>query len=407
MGIEILGAVGSVLGGLLGNKSSKNSATQTTSNEPWEGVKPYLTNLYSGAANLTQQQMAGMPTVPQLAASMPYAQYFPYQTTTAYNPDPRSLEGLQMQLQYAQNYLPGLVDAQYQSYYDLLNAQNVAQNPYLNQLIGQSVGANTEAFGQNAQRYQQAFGRSLDDVSNALLREWLPSIDSGASLAGQYGGTRQGVAEGVAMGDATKALSRAIGEGMTGLSDYGTNAARSLSSNLANMQMGAWGQGLQAQQDAMRMAPQIAQLGMLPGQIYQGVGSQLDAYRQQQINAEKQAWDYEQNAQIAQMKDAEQRALQNYNLAMTGLQNQWMPLNNMNSIVSGQPFNSTQTSTAQAPGSWMTGAMGGGMLGASLGNMFSSPMQSAYNWATNPGTNVQANPAFTTWGGGLYPTGFM
>ncbi len=321
---SILGSVaGAVVGGLMNKKSSKESSqTQTsTKNEPWEAIQPYLKQMYASGDALARSQLGAMPKVPQVAESMPYAQYFPYATTTAFNPDQRSLEGLQAQLNYAQNYLPGMIGAQHQSYYDLLNAQDVASNPYLNQLIGQNVGANTDAFGQNVGRYQQAFGRSLEDIGDTLTRDWLPSIESGASLAGQYGGTRQGVAEGVAMGDATQALSRAVGEGMTGLSDYGSNAARALSGSLANMQMGAWGQGLNAQQNAMQMAPQIAQLGMLPGQIYQGVGNTLDSYRQQQIDAERQRWDYEQNAQIAQMKDAEQRAIQNYGLAMTGMQN--------------------------------------------------------------------------------------
>jgi hypothetical protein len=388
MTVAAIGAsvAGSVVGGLM-NKSSKSnqsSQQQTTKNEPWEAIQPYLKTMYASGDQLARSQLGAMPQVPQLAASMPYAQYFPYATTTAFNPDQRSLEGLQAQLNYAQNYLPGMIDAQYQSYYDLLNAQDVASNPYLNQLIGQNVGANTEAFDQNAQRYQQAFGRSLDDIGNTLTRDWLPGIESGASLAGQYGGTRQGVAEGVAMGDATKALSRAVGEGMTGLSDYGSNAARALSGGLANMQMGAWGQGLDAQQNAMRMAPQIAQLGMLPGQIYQGVGGTLDSYRQQQIDAEKSRWDYEQNAQINQIKDAEQRAIQNYQLSMQGMQNNWMPLNNLNSLLAGVPWNSTQTGQTQGPQpSWMSGALGGAQMGYALGNAWNKSNQTA-PWSPTP-----------------------
>jgi hypothetical protein len=173
------------------------------------------------------------------------------------------------------------------------------------------------------------------------------------------------------------------------------------------MQMGAWGQGLDAQQNAMRMAPQIAQLGMLPGQIYQGVGGTLDSYRQQQIDAEKSRWDYEQNAQINQMKDAEQRAVQNYQLSMQGMQNNWMPLTNMNSLLTGYPTSSTMQNQAQGPQpSWMSGALGGAQMGYALGNAWNTAQAptNAMNWATSPSGSLQANPTFNTFGGGLFPT---
>lgn len=516
MSIAAIGAsvAGAAVSGLL-NKSSKSkggevvqTSTTTSKNEPWEGAKPYLLDLYAKAAGLTGQ---GVPT---LADYLAPAQYFPYQTTTAYNPDPNALAGLQAQLLYSGNYLPALINSQYAGYGSALSAPNVASNPYVqgmnqqlaentltagSQLIGESgrqmgnavqnfglaSGQATDALGRTLGNAVQDFGlasgqavgdfgrtasqqtgqmgrmlgntlddwlanyqRQRGDISDVLQEEWLPGIRSGASLAGQYGGTRQGVAEGVAgakaqrtladlersfgtdFGNALEASGMSLGDTLSNLGaqtsnltanlgrDYsqayqagaantanlGTNLGRDVSqamqagaigqsnqlSNLyaalgtgiAQTNLGAYGQGLDAQLKAMTLAPQIAQLGMLPGQVQQQVGTSLDAYRQQQIDAERARWDYEQEAARKAYLDAEQRALQNY-------QNQWMPVQGMSGVMSGMPWNSTGTQTTQQPGGSMASSLlGGAMLGNSLYNAF---------FPTVPATPQQVAHATGAW----------
>jgi hypothetical protein len=502
MTVAAIGAsvAGSVVGGLMNKKDSKGQTqTQTTKNEPWEAVQPYLKEMYAAGGGLLGSG------VPGLAPYVPGAQYFPYQTTTAYAPDANTLGGLNQNLQFANNYLPGMVDAQFGSYYDMLNAPDVANNPYVqamnaattrdlttsglqqagladyllgNQLqdfglasgqatdyLGRTLGNAVQNFGLAGTQQQELMSRVLgnrledfqlgyentrDDMTRTLQRDWLPGVRSGAGLAGQYGSSRQGIAEGVAMGDAFKHLtdygksfnneygqayegagqniantlanlgrdyaqtyesgaantantisnlgrdySQAYQAKSLGLSNTISNLLDTIGNTQAQTNLGAYGQGLNAQQNAMQMAPNIAQLGMLPGKVQGGVGSALDAFRQQQIDADKARWDYEQAQEQSQFLDAERRAQQNY-------QNQWWPLQQQNALLGGFPTSSTQTGTTTQPGNWMQGAMGGAMLGSSLYNAFANPLATAFNGAMNPQTNMMANPGFTQFGGGLF-----
>jgi hypothetical protein len=506
---SVLGSVaGAVVSGLFSKSSSKKSSQQTqqttttSTSEPWSGAKPYLLDLYKQGAGIANQ---GVPT---LADYLAPAAYFPYQTTTAYNPDANALAGLQQQLGYAGSYLPALAGAQFAGYGNLMAAPDVANNPYVQAMnaqttrnmltagqqltgeanrvlgnnlqdanmasqqgidyLGRTLGNRLEDFGLASGQAVGDFGRTasqatgqmgrmlgntLDDwranyqrtkgdIQDTLTEQWLPGLRSGASLAGQYGGTRQGVAEGVAASKAQRTLAdlersfgtdfgnaleasgmslgdtlsnlgantsnlignlgnqygqayesgavntsnlganlgRGVSQGLQaagmGLSNQLSNLYNALGTSLAQTNLGAYGQGLDAQLKAMTMAPQIAQLGMLPGQVMQGVGNQLDAYRQQQIDAEKARFDYEQQAARAAYLDAEQRAMTNYG-------NQWMPVQQMNSVLSGVPVNTTQTQNQQAsaaqPSNMANDIMGGAMLGNSIyKNVFGQQPSSQY-----------------------------
>ncbi len=70
-------------------------------------------------------------------------------------------------------------------------------NPYL-------AAMNQANINQGLQGYNDALG----SAANTLTRSVLPSVRSGANLAGGYGGTRQGLAEGVAIGDFGTQLGR-------------------------------------------------------------------------------------------------------------------------------------------------------------------------------------------------------
>jgi hypothetical protein len=178
-----------------------------------------------------------------------------------------------------------------------------------------------------------AFSQNADTITRNLTREWLPQIRSGAGLAGQYGSTRQGVAEGVALGEATRALG-----------DYGSNAQQALGNSIAQTQLGAYGQGLDSQARALAFLPQQAQLGMMPSQIYGQVGAQQEGYNQQAINDAMQRFNFAQS--------------EPYNRAT------WY-----NQILTGAaPYASKTETTTGAGGSTMGNVIGGGMTGYALGN---------------------------------------
>lgn len=86
------------------------------------------------------------------------------------------------------------------SYQKFING-NSAEDPYLTGAIGKGINQSTNAF----QAQQQA---STDN----LMKNILPSIRSNAILSGQYGSSRQGVAEGNAIGDFTKAQQQALSQ---------------------------------------------------------------------------------------------------------------------------------------------------------------------------------------------------
>ena len=83
------------------------------------------------------------------------------------------------------------------SFQNLIGGQS-AENPYLKQAIQGGIGQS-----------EQAFGRMTGDITRNLRENILPGIGQGAVIAGGYGGSRQGIAEGRAIGDTSRELARA------------------------------------------------------------------------------------------------------------------------------------------------------------------------------------------------------
>jgi hypothetical protein len=203
-----------------------------------------------------------------------------------------------------------------------MNSADVANNPYVNNMIGAQA----------------------DNITRQLTQQWLPQIRSGASAVGQYGSTRQGIAEGSAIGE----------------------AARALSNSAAQTQLGAYSEGLGAQKTAMALLPQQAQLGMMPAQVYGQVGASQEGYNTQAI----------------------QDAIQRFNFAQSEPYNRntWY-----NSILTGAaPYASSQQTTktnADTGGSTLGNVLGGGMTGYSLGSALGS---SAMGTAISTGLGLPA-----------------
>ncbi|MDO8310367.1 MAG: hypothetical protein Q7T25_00360 [Sideroxyarcus sp.] len=133
--------------------------------------------------------------------------------------------------------------------YDRLINGDAGANPYL-----------TKALQGGVDQSQQAFSRMQDDSTRNLMESILPSLRSSAIVAGQYGGSRQGIAEGRALGDFGREQQRAI-------ENFGNNNTAAT----VGAQAGAFSQG----QDRALSATQG-----LGAQQY-GVASQ-DAAMQQQ-----------------------------------------------------------------------------------------------------------------------------
>ena len=103
----------------------------------------------------------------------------------------------------------------------------------------------------------------------------MPAIQDQAVHAGGLGGSRQGVAEGIA----SRGLMDATGDVSTGVYNN------------------AYNQGLNQQARMMALMPQTLGLGMYPSQIYGDVGAQRQGQAQLGINEDVSRYNYDQNAE--------------------------------------------------------------------------------------------------------------
>ncbi|WEF34855.1 hypothetical protein [Pseudoduganella chitinolytica] len=121
----------------------------------------------------------------------------------SYTPDAPTIEGAQVRA-------PGQNNLNLAGAFDRTINGAPGANPYLDASI-------SGAIAQNRLGFQQL----QDDSTENLLGSILPSIRSGAIASGQFGGSRQGIAEGNAIGTAQRELARAAAQ----FGQNATNAA--------------------------------------------------------------------------------------------------------------------------------------------------------------------------------------
>jgi len=278
------------------------SAGPCTNADPWSGVQPYLKNVYNQANALGQTPV----------------QYYPGQTYA--NMDALKKQGIQSNVAYASNQLPRLYGQTAQSLYDQMNAMNVANNPYVQDM-------NRAASAQFVNSSNQA----LQGMADQFRQTVIPGITNDAVAAGGLGGSRQGVAQGIAASQLAGQMGNVIKSGQSDLANM-----------LAQTNLGAWGQGLSAANNALGQAGNVANLGLMPGQIMQQGGDIFEQYRQKAIDSAMQKWDFQQNEP-------------------------WQRLSNLNAIFSGAtPYaqqSSTTTQPAPTSSPWATAAAGASALG--------------------------------------------
>ena len=168
-------------------------------------------------------------------------------------------------------------------------AQQFSQGPTTSPLEQQGQQAAVDYAGQLAPQIQSAQGAqqfltdpsllspesnpylaqtaqaATSPIMQALMEQILPGIRGGAIGAGGFGGSRQGIAEGIA----------------------GRGALQQIGDTTANIYSQAYGQGLGALQGGLQAAPQTAALGLLPSQIMSQVGQEQRLAPLQQLEAYK------------------------------------------------------------------------------------------------------------------------
>ncbi len=170
--------------------------------------------------------------------------------------------------------------------YDKMINGDAGANPYL-----------TKALQSGVDQTNASFQKNQADATNNLMRNVLPGIRSGAQAVGGYGGTRQGIAEGNAIGDFTNQMNS--GNLQLGLAN---------SANATGAQAQAFNQG----QDRS-----LSALNTLGGQQYATAAQ--NAQMQQQMASQNSAQGQQTNAQNAAMYQQTNLANQNAQLSTNQL----------------------------------------------------------------------------------------
>jgi len=139
-----------------------------------------------------------------------------------------------------------------------------ALSPYItNQLQNQNFLASGGASNPNANPYLRgAANAAIRPIYENLNQNTIPSIRGEAAGTGNVGSSRQGIAEGLA----TQGAQRTAGD---------------ITSNIYS---NAFGQGLGAQTQALGMAPQMAQLSLLPANILSAIGGERQGLEQRRLD---------------------------------------------------------------------------------------------------------------------------
>lgn len=219
--------------------------TQTTTQkaDPWSGVQPYLTEGYQRAS--------------QLYAPGQGPELFPNQMYVG--SDPLTTQSRQMTLDYAQSGMPQDINAMRGGYGTLLGAADVMNNPML----------------------ARAAEGAIRPVTQQLTEQILPNIRGGAVQTGQYGGSRQALAEGTAI----------------------DRAVRSMGDITSNMYSNAYQQGLGTLSSALGMAPQMLQLSQMPAQTIGQLGALSEADQQKALQEQMYRHEYAQKQPYSMLSD--------------------------------------------------------------------------------------------------------
>jgi len=273
------------------------SDSQTGTNAPWKPVQPYLKEGFEDAQALYNQG----PN-----------QFYPGQTYV--NADPLEHLANTQRLEYAQNQLPGQISATQNAQQSMLNAPDIDNNPYVQNLM---------------QRVNQRIGQDFNETV-------MPGIKSNSIQAMNLGGSRQGIAEGVAAGRAADAMADAT----------------------ARLGSEAYNAGLNQQYRGVASAPQVAQLGFMPADTTGQAGQFLRGQAELALGDDIQRYNFQQNApweNLARYGQALQGGLQ----YRPGEVSETKPTNTFGNVMGGAMVGNKLFGNT-------LGTVGGGLLGMVL-----------------------------------------
>jgi hypothetical protein len=305
------------------NRGSGGNTTTVQKADPWEGQQPYLKDIYAQTGGLYGSGMGytpySGPRVAGLSDIQRQGMETAYQNILSGNTPAQAAGGMlnkTLQGGYSLDnpYLSGGTATPGGSGQGLLDStirgDYVGGNPYLDQV----------------------FATSAQNVTDQFNRNILPSIKTAGVQSGMYDSSRQGIAEGLAAGEAQKNLAQLS----------------------ANIYAPAYESERSRQIQAATLAPSLSNWD---AQQLMGLGGIEQDMMQRELDAMQQYWNEYQQAPWSR--------LGSYTTNVMGM---------------GTPGGTTSTTQAGAGGFSPTGMLGGAALGAGIGGMLPAAMM-ASPWA--------------------------
>lgn len=184
-------------------------------------------------------------------------------------------------------------------------------------------------------------GQGIRNQTNDMLGQGLLGIQGQSVASGGLGGSRQGVAQGTALGQASNFLSANLADLYGGAYE-----------NDANRNMQKYGI------DTQSFLGQRGQDVTMRGQDFQNYNQGMDRGLQQ-YQADQNFWTQQRGQDLSQVGMGS-------DLITRGLNTQWLPMQNASDVYAKFAGNGTTTNTAQSGGGWQ-GAIGGGLAGYQTG----------------------------------------
>lgn len=272
---------------------------QTVKNEPWEGVQEYLRQLYANAGSQMGQQL----------------EFYPGQTWVPMSPLTRM--GIESNIGFINDEFPNIYNAGVKGISDLMGTMDVGNNKYvqdMNRALAdqmtyagkQQIGRGSQALDRQRTLNDYAWQDMLSQGTDAFKNDILASIRNEANMQGGLGGSRQALAEIGAVdkfGTDLAAMYRdRLNTSGNAYTDYGQSVTDMINQNqmnlgqaIAQQNLGAYMGGMDAVGTALGYLPQQANLGLLPGQVYQQAGNIFEGYQQKALDEAMARWDFYQN----------------------------------------------------------------------------------------------------------------
>lgn len=265
--------------GIFGGGSNKQVSTTQSSSQSqstpsaWAPAQPYMEDFYRFASQAAQQP----------------PQY--YQGSTLAGLSPTTQKGWQS-LGNAGSMQDWMYGQTVPAYFQALNAPDVANNPYVQQMAAAMGGALNADF-QNTRAGQAAdFNAAVRRLNQELTQTALPAVNAGAALQGGIGGSRQALAQAVAIRENQGQMQDFKSKQLTELANLGRTQAAQEALGLANLYNQSYETGVGARTAALGMMPQM-QAGATAGADTQlRLGGLQETRQQQEIDADRARFEY-------------------------------------------------------------------------------------------------------------------